>query len=143
MRNPATMDIDARTISEILVIINKEDQRVAGAIKRELPYIAKAVEMIVKPFRSEGRLFYVGAGTSGRLGVLDAVECPPTFGVSDDLVQAWVVGGSDALTQSAVGDEDDSDSGARDMKSRSLPSRDVVIGISSGSTAAYVRGALE
>jgi len=143
MRNPATMDIDARTISEILVIINKEDQRVAGAIERELPYIAKAVEMIVKAFRSEGRLLYAGAGTSGRLGVLDAVECPPTFGTDPNMIQGMIAGGDKAMFKAQEGAEDKEENGAADVDAREVGPHDVVCGIAASLRTPYVIGAVK
>jgi len=143
MRNPATMDIDARTISEILVIINKEDQRVAGAIERELPYIAKAVEMIVKAFRSEGRLLYAGAGTSGRLGVLDAVECPPTFGTDPNMIQGMIAGGDKAMFKAQEGAEDKEENGAANVDAREVGPHDVVCGIAASLRTPYVIGAVK
>jgi len=143
MRNPATMDIDARTISEILVIINKEDQRVAGAIERELPYIAKAVEVIVKAFRSEGRLLYAGAGTSGRLGVLDAVECPPTFGTDPNMIQGMIAGGDKAMFKAQEGAEDKEENGAADVDAREVGPHDVVCGIAASLRTPYVIGAVK
>jgi len=141
--NPLSEDIDTKSSLDIVEIISREDQRVAKAVYDARASIAAAIDWVAEAFQNGGRLVYAGAGSSGRLGVLDAAECPPTFGVPDDLVQASIAGGPDALTQSVEGAEDNSEAGVRDMKSRSLHSRDVIIGISSGSTAAYVRGALE
>ncbi len=105
--NPASEGIDARSTEEILRIINSEDRKVAEAVGRELPAIAQAVDAIVAAFEHGGRLFYVGAGTSGRLGVLDAAECPPTFNVPADLVQAIIAGGEPALARATETTEDD------------------------------------
>ena len=105
-RNPRTRGLDAKSTLEILRILNREDQRVALAVRRELPQIARAVDAIVNSLRGGGRLFYVGAGTSGRLAVLDAAECPPTYGISPKLVQAFIAGGDKALRGAVEGAED-------------------------------------
>src|SRR5512133_1663219 len=102
-RNPASMDIDARTTAEILKIINSEDKNVPLAVEKELPYIEQAVEFIVKAIKNGGRLLYFGAGTSGRLGVVDASECPPTFGTPPELVQGFIAGGREAMFRSQEG----------------------------------------
>ena len=96
-RNSNSMDIDARSISEILAIINSEDRKVADAVETQIPYITKAVELVVKSFLADGRLIYVGAGTSGRVGIVDASECPPTFGVPFNMVQGMIAGGDSAM----------------------------------------------
>src|SRR5579871_3597624 len=106
-QNPASASIDALPTAEILRIINAEDQRVAAAVEREISSIARAVDAIVEAFRRGGRLFYIGAGTSGRLGVLDASECPPTFRTDPEMVQGIIAGGQDALWRSVEGAEDD------------------------------------
>ncbi|MDZ7343075.1 MAG: N-acetylmuramic acid 6-phosphate etherase, partial [candidate division KSB1 bacterium] len=98
-RNPATMDIDMRSTLEILQLINSEDRKVAEIVAKEIHYIAEAVELIVEVFKNGGRLFYVGAGTSGRLGVLDASECPPTFGTDPEMIQGIIAGGYKALVR--------------------------------------------
>src|SRR6516164_3279765 len=114
-RNEASAAIDLLPTEEALRVINAEDRKVADAVEREIPAIAKAVDAIVAALRHGGRLFYIGAGTSGRLGVLDASECPPTFGVSPDLVQGIIAGGEAALRHAAEASEDDPAAGARDL----------------------------
>ena len=111
-------DLDALSVEEILTIINGEDRRVAEAVAKELPNIAKVVKAIVAAFAQGGRLIYVGAGTSGRLGVLDASECPPTFGVPPEQVDAIIAGGDTALRHSSEEAEDDAEQGARDLRAR-------------------------
>ncbi len=122
--------------------MNREDRKVALAIGREIPAIARAVDAIVRAIRRGGRLFYVGAGTSGRLAVLDAAECPPTFGVSPRLVQALIAGGKRAVTNAIEGAEDSYSNGARDLRRKKLTSRDVVVGIAASGMTPYVLGAL-
>jgi N-acetylmuramic acid 6-phosphate etherase len=102
-RNPASMDIDSRSTEDILVLINNEDKKVALAVETQIPYIAKAVELVVETFRNDGRLVYIGAGTSGRLGVLDAVECPPTFGTEPEIIQGLIAGGEKAMFRAQEG----------------------------------------
>ncbi|MGA8022659.1 MAG: N-acetylmuramic acid 6-phosphate etherase, partial [Candidatus Acidiferrales bacterium] len=114
-RNPRTRGLDAKSTLEILRILNREDQRVALAVRRELPHIARAVDAIVKSLRAGGKLFYVGAGTSGRLAVLDAAECPPTYGISPKVVQALIAGGAKALRGAVEGAEDSASNGAREL----------------------------
>lgn len=123
--------------------IHREDATVPQAVGRELPAIARAVEAIVRSLRAGGRLIYVGAGTSGRLATLDAAECPPTFGVSPQLVQAVVAGGRRALTRAVEGAEDSASQGARDLEARHIGSRDAVVGLSASGTTPYVLGALK
>ena len=123
-------------------VLNREDMSVPAAVRTELPTIARAVDRIVDAFRRGGRLFYVGAGTSGRLGALDAAECPPTFGISSRMVQSVIAGGSRALVHSVEGAEDSTSNGARDLKARKLTSRDIVVGIAASGTTPYVLGAL-
>jgi N-acetylmuramic acid 6-phosphate etherase len=142
-RNPRTRGLDAKSTLEILRILNREDQRVALAVRRELPQIARAVDAIVKSLRAGGRLFYVGAGTSGRLAVLDAAECPPTYGVSPKLVQAFIAGGDRALRGAVEGAEDSASNGARDLARAGVTRRDVVVGIAASGTTPYVLGALK
>src|SRR5215470_13135850 len=113
--NPASTSIDALETEEMLRVINAEDQKVAGVVEREIPAIARAVDAIVAAIERGGRLFYIGAGTSGRLGVLDASECPPTFSVSYDLVQGIMAGGPGALVKAAEGTEDNAEQGAHDL----------------------------
>jgi len=140
--NPASEGIDARPTLEILRIMNEEDRRVPEAVAAELPAIARAVEAIEAAFARGGRLFYSGAGTSGRLGVLDASECPPTFNVSPDLVQGVIAGGDPALRHSAEGVEDDPEAGAGDLAVRGFGSRDVLVGIAASGRTPYVLGAV-
>ncbi|MDD6840270.1 MAG: N-acetylmuramic acid 6-phosphate etherase [Spirochaetales bacterium] len=142
-RNPASVRIDTKSTEEILHIINDEDAKVVPAVKEEIPRIANVVDSVVDSFIKGGRLLYIGAGTSGRLGVLDASECPPTYGVSPDLVVGIIAGGDKALRNSIEGAEDDGDKGIEDLKSHSLSSVDTVIGISANGDAPYVVEALK
>lgn len=142
-RNPRTRGLDAKSTLEILRILNREDQRVALAVRRELPHIARAVDAIVKSLRAGGRLFYVGAGTSGRLAVLDAAECPPTYGISPKVVQAFIAGGEKALRGAVEGAEDSASNGARELARAGVARRDVVVGIAASGTTPYVLGALK
>jgi len=140
--NPASADIDALDTRAILHAIQQQDARVPAAVEAEIPNVARAVEAVVKALRRGGRLFYVGAGTSGRLGVLDAAECPPTFGVSREAVQAVLAGGTRALTRAAEAAEDDEARGGRDLARRSIGPRDVVIGLTASGRTPYTMGAL-
>ncbi len=142
-RNPRSRNLDQKSTREILRIINREDALVAHAVRREIPKITRAVDEIVARLRSGGRLFYIGAGTSGRLGVLDASEVPPTFGVERSLVQGIIAGGNGALTTSIEGAEDHPEQGARDLRSRGLRAKDAVIGIAASGSTPYVLGALK
>jgi N-acetylmuramic acid 6-phosphate etherase len=130
------------TAREIVRLMNHEDRRVAIAVGRELPTIARAVDAIVNGIRKGGRLIYVGAGTSGRMGVLDAAECPPTFGTSPELVVALIAGGRRAITRAVEGAEDSERNGERDLRAKKLTRRDVVVGIAASGTTPYVLGAL-
>ena len=141
--NPRTRDISSRSISEIVSLINDEDATVAQAVGRELSQVAAAVEGIVARLERDGRLFYVGTGTSGRLGVLDASECPPTFGVSADVVQAIIAGGYEACHRAVEASEDDRAAGQRDLDSRGVSGRDAVVGIAASGRTPYTIGALE
>jgi len=123
-------------------LMNREDRKVAIAVGRELPAIARAVDAIVNGIRKGGRLFYVGAGSSGRMGVLDAAECPPTFGTSPRLVQALIAGGRRAITNAVEGAEDSTRNGERDLRAKKLMRNDVVVGIAASGTTPYVLGAL-
>src|SRR3974377_237732 len=127
--NPASASLDAVSTEEMLRIINREDARVAEAVAREIPAIARAVDRIAKAFENGGRLFYIGAGTSGRLGVLDASECPPTFNVSPDTVQGIIAGGEGALARAIEATEDDPDMGAGDLVARGFRRPDVLVGL--------------
>ncbi len=142
-RNPASGRIDAATIEEALEIINTEDHLVPIAVRREIPRIAEAVELVVDAFKNGGRLLYVGAGTSGRLGVVDASECPPTFGTPPEMVQGIIAGGPEAVFRSREGVEDVEESGAEALRQRHVSERDVVCGIAASSRTPFVLGALE
>jgi|SRR5579875_629092 len=142
-RNPRSRNLDQKTTREILRVIHREDAQIARVVGREIPKIARAVDEIVKRIRQGGRLFYIGAGTSGRLGVLDASECPPTFGVKHTLVQGIIAGGKRALTVSVEGAEDHPENGARDLRARGLRANDVVLGIAASGSTPYVLGAIE
>jgi N-acetylmuramic acid 6-phosphate etherase len=141
--NPRTRDLDRKSTLQILQALNREDRGVAEAVRRELPAITRGVDQVVKSFRRGGRLFYVGAGTSGRLGTLDASEIPPTFGTSPKMVQALMAGGPKALVKSVEGAEDSAAQGKKDLAARGLTSRDVVVGIAASGSTPYVLGALE
>ncbi len=133
------MDIDTRSIPEILKIINEEDKRVASAVENEIAYIAKAVEIVVDSFKKGGRLIYIGAGTSGRLGVLDAVECPPTFGVRPEIVRGIIAGGERAMFLAQEGAEDHEEGGVRDINEIAVDNKDVVCGIAASLQTPYSR----
>ncbi len=141
--NPATRDIDLLGSEEIVRLINEEDKKVAYAVERALPQIGEAVDLIVERLKKGGRLIYVGAGTSGRLGVVDASECPPTYGVEQSLVIGLMAGGKDAVYSALADAEDDEESGKADIRSQEVTERDVVVGISAGGTAPYVCAAVE
>jgi len=141
--NPASENIDALPTEEVLRIINAEDRKVAEAVAKELPNIAMAVDVIVDRMSKGGRLFYAGAGTSGRLGVLDAVECPPTFNVPPELVQGLIAGGERALHSAGEASEDDAGLGAADLAGRGFTSKDVLVGIAASGRTPYVLGAVE
>jgi len=140
--NAASRDIDAKPTAEILRIMNDEDGKVAGAVSAEIPRIAQAVERIVEIMRKGGRLFYIGAGTSGRLGVLDAAECPPTFNVAPDLVQGIMAGGAAALAKSTEATEDDPETGKHDLERRRFTASDALVGIAASGRTPYVLGAV-
>src|SRR5579863_1929343 len=128
-RNAASKNLDRMSALEIVRLMNCEDAKVAGAIGRVIPAIARAVEKIVERLKNGGRLIYIGAGSSGRIGVLDASECPPTFGVSPNLVRALIAGGKKAVMQSVEGAEDHPKDGARDLQKIRLSKLDSVVGI--------------
>jgi N-acetylmuramic acid 6-phosphate etherase len=142
-RNPASNNLDRMTALEIVRLMNREDRGVAAAVGREIPAIARAVDAIVSGIRKGGRLIYVGAGSSGRMGVLDAAECPPTFGVSPKVVRAVIAGGRRAITQAVEGAEDSARNGARDLRAIRIARNDVVVGIAASGTTPYVLGALQ
>jgi N-acetylmuramic acid 6-phosphate etherase len=141
-RNPRSVSIDTLPTDEILRIINDEDAQVAGAVRETISYITQAVDGIVEALMRGGRLFYIGAGTSGRLGVLDAAECPPTFNIPPDLVQGVIAGGEAALARATEASEDDPESGKRDLRSRGFEGRDVLVGIAASGRTPYVIGAV-
>ncbi len=143
LRNPASKNLDRMTAREIVRLMNREDCKVAEAVRRELPAIARAVDAIVGAIRMGGRLIYVGAGSSGRMGVLDAAECPPTFGISPKQVVAVIAGGRRAITEAVEGAEDSERNGERDLRAKKLTRRDVVVGIAASGTTPYVVGALK
>jgi N-acetylmuramic acid 6-phosphate etherase len=140
--NPRSRGLDLKSTGEILRILNREDARVAPAVAREIPQIARAVDAIVAALRSGGRLLYVGAGTSGRLGMLDASECPPTFGVPLGTVEAVIAGGVGALVHAVEGAEDSAEDGARDLAVKKCSAKDVVVGLAASGMTPYVLGAL-
>lgn len=142
-RNPRTRGLDWKSTREILRALNREDARVPAAVAREIPPIALAVEAAVRALRRGGRLIYVGAGTSGRLGVLDASEIPPTFGVSPRLVQGVIAGGRRALVRAIEGAEDSPALGKRDIAANKITRKDVVVGLTASGSTPYVLGALE
>lgn len=141
-RNPASEHIDQLPTLEMLRIVNAEDAKVAAAVATELPQIANAVDAIVQRFEQGGRLFYIGAGTSGRLGVLDASECPPTFAVPQTLFQGIIAGGDGALRNSSEASEDSPEQGAADLVARAFTKQDALIGIAASGRTPYVIGAL-
>ncbi len=141
-QNPNTQDIDQLSTLDIVTRINAEDQTVALAVARALPSVAQAVDAIVARLRGGGRLFYVGAGTSGRLGVLDAAECVPTYSTPPQLVQALIAGGETAITRSVEAVEDDMDAARSDLMAQGVNARDAVVGIAASGRTPYVLGAL-
>ncbi|HSU15523.1 N-acetylmuramic acid 6-phosphate etherase [Longimicrobium sp.] len=141
-RNPATTDIDRLSALEIVRVINDEDHRIAPAVAGQLEQVARAVEMAEETFRAGGRLIYVGAGTSGRLGVLDASEMPPTYGTDPRMVQGIIAGGPRALTNAVEGAEDSREDGARAIDEMQVDANDFVFGIAASGTTPYVHGAL-
>ncbi|MGC9952401.1 MAG: N-acetylmuramic acid 6-phosphate etherase [Bryobacteraceae bacterium] len=140
--NPASDRIDALPTARVLEIINAEDRHVADAVAREIPAITRAVDAIAAAIERGGRLFYIGAGTSGRLGVLDAAECPPTFSADPDVVQGIMAGGEQALARATETTEDDPAIGARDLRGRGFTARDVLVGIAASGRTPYVLGAI-
>ena len=141
-RNPNSMQLDSLSAQELVALINREDQQVALAVEKCLPQIASAVEKIVAAFERGGRLVYVGAGTSGRLGVLDASECPPTYGVKPEMVVGLIAGGDHALRHPIEGAEDNVQQGQADLKEIDFSARDVLVGIAASGRTPYVLGAL-
>ena len=141
--NPLTAHIDQEDTQGILRLINQEDRRVAGAVAQEIPHIAQAVDAIYEKLAAGGRLIYIGAGTSGRLGVLDASECPPTYGVPYGMVQGVIAGGETALTHAIEGAEDHPEEGERDLRAIGFSGADVLVGIAASGRTPYVLGAME
>lgn len=142
-RNPRSMEIDVAPVTEILRIINEEDKSVPFAVEKEIPYIAKAVEKIVEALKNGGRLLYFGAGTSGRLGVVDASECPPTFGAPYGLIDGFIAGGRDAMFRAQEGAEDYEENGAKEVVDAGVTEIDVVCGIAASRRTPYVIGAVK
>jgi N-acetylmuramic acid 6-phosphate etherase len=142
-RNAASKNLDRMTAKEIVRLMSREDRKVAVAVHRELPAIARAVDAIVDSIRKGGRLIYVGAGSSGRMAVLDAAECPPTFGTSPKLVRALIAGGRPAVTGAVEGAEDSQENAQRDLRAINLTRRDIVVGITASGTTPYVLAALK
>src|ERR1051325_7645362 len=140
--NPRTEQISSLSTADIIRLMNDEDARVAEAVREVLPSVAQAVEGIVERIEHGGRLFYVGTGTSGRLCVLDASECPPTFGVSPDMVQAVIAGGYDACYRAVEASEDDEEAGARDLEQRGFAKADTLVGIAASGRTPYTVGAV-
>ena len=142
-RNPRSMKLDLMSTDQILELINDEDAKVAGLVRDELPQITKVVDKLVALLGNGGRLFYVGAGTSGRMGVIDAAECPPTFGTSPAQIQAIMAGGKDAVFRSQEGAEDNAAKGALEVALQRCTERDMVIGIAASKRTPFVIGALK
>lgn len=136
--NPSSKNIHLLSTAEILRLINAQDALVAGAVAREIKYVAEAVEMAVNTFKNGGRMFYIGAGTSGRLGVLDAAECPPTFGTDPKMIRGIIAGGRASLVRSREGVEDDIESAIRDIRKNGIGRKDLVIGITASRRTPYV-----
>lgn len=141
--NPASARIDELSTVDMVRVLNDEDRKVADSITPELPAIARAIDAIVEAFGKGGRLFYIGAGTSGRLGVLDASECPPTFNAAPDLVQGIIAGGEAALSRATEATEDDPAMGARDLAARGFTANDILCGIAASGRTPYVLGAID
>ena len=141
--NERTANIGSAPTLEVVTLMNSEDKLVAGAVERVLPDIVAVVDKIVERLKAGGRLFYIGTGTSGRLGVLDASECPPTFGVSPELIQGVIAGGYDALYKAVEASEDDKEAGGRDLATRGVTERDAVVGLAASGRTPYTIGAIE
>jgi N-acetylmuramic acid 6-phosphate etherase len=142
-QNPKTMNIDQMTTEDIITVINQEDTLVPNVIARQVPMISEVVDEIVTAFKQDGRLIYIGAGTSGRLGIIDASECPPTFGTDPGLVVGIIAGGKEAMTEAIEGVEDDKQQGQTDLENISLAAKDIVVGIAASGRTPYTIGALE
>ncbi|WP_113674328.1 N-acetylmuramic acid 6-phosphate etherase [Vallitalea guaymasensis] len=142
-KNERTKNIDILTTIEVLQLMNDEDKKVAGAVQKVLPDIAEAVDIIYEKIADGGRLIYCGCGTSGRLGILDAVECPPTFGVEPELIQGIIAGGMGAIIKAVEGAEDNFQLGAEDLRSLGFTEKDVLVGIAASGRTPYVLGAVD
>jgi N-acetylmuramic acid 6-phosphate etherase len=142
-RNPKSQNIDALSTSDILKLINEDDNEVPAAVARELPYIELAVELIITALKKGGRLLYFGAGTSGRIGVLDASECPPTFGTPSEMIQGFIAGGKKAMFKAQEGIEDFEENGTIDVVNAKVTKKDVVCGIAASTRTPYVIGAIK
>ncbi|WP_210365333.1 N-acetylmuramic acid 6-phosphate etherase [Bacillus sp. REN3] len=142
-QNPKTMNIDQMSTEEIITVINQEDTIVPNVLARQIPVIAEVVDEIVARFKRGGRLIYVGAGTSGRLGIIDASECPPTYGTDPELVVGIIAGGKEAMTEAIEGVEDDIEQGRTDMENIHVSEKDIVVGIAASGRTPYTIGALE
>jgi N-acetylmuramic acid 6-phosphate etherase len=140
--NPRSANLNSLSLAEIVRLMNDEDQLVAGAVSQVLPQVVTAVERIVERLKAGGRLFYIGTGTSGRLGVLDASECPPTFGVVPELVQGVIAGGYEACYRAVEASEDDADAAKRDLDQRGFSKGDVLVGIAASGRTPYTVGAI-
>jgi len=141
--NPASEGLDVLSVQEMLRVINEEDKLVPLAVEREIPRIAQVIDLVVDRLRQGGRLFYVGAGTSGRLGVVDASECPPTFGTDPELVQGLIAGGPAAVFQSQEGAEDHPEEAVRELQSRGLSAQDAIVALSASGRTPFCIGALQ
>ncbi|MBU3092107.1 N-acetylmuramic acid 6-phosphate etherase [Clostridium sp. CF011] len=142
-RNENTMDIDKISTLEMVKIINNEDKKVAEAVEKELPKIVEAIDCITLRMYKGGRLIYIGAGTSGRLGILDASECPPTYGISEELVQGIIAGGKQAMFSAKEGAEDSKELAVKDLKNKNITANDTIVGLAASGRTPYVIGGLE
>ncbi|HTG88131.1 MAG TPA: N-acetylmuramic acid 6-phosphate etherase, partial [Pyrinomonadaceae bacterium] len=140
--NPRSANLSAQSVTEIVALMNEEDATVATAVRQVLADVTRAIEEIVERLRKGGRLFYIGTGTSGRLGVLDASECPPTFGVSPELVQGVIAGGYDACHRAVEASEDDANASTGDLELRGFNAEDVLVGIAASGKTPYTVGAV-
>ncbi|MGE6513892.1 N-acetylmuramic acid 6-phosphate etherase [Lysinibacillus sphaericus] len=140
--HPKTTNLDLMSITEIVQLMNEDDLKIPQAIAKVLPEVERTIEAVIKAIKNGGRLFYVGAGTSGRIGLLDAVECPPTFSTSSELVQAVLAGGLDAVVVAVEGAEDNEALGQKALQNRFLQAQDIVIGIAASGRTPFVKGAL-
>ena len=141
-RNPATEHIDELSTLDMVTLINAEDKKVAEAVEKILPEIARAIDLIAERLQKGGRLFYMGAGTSGRLGILDAVECPPTYGTDYELVQGLIAGGATAIFRAKEGAEDNPQLGRADLEEAGFNAKDILVGIAASGRTPYVKGGL-